>query len=92
MLSLQSANVDGPKLGAPGADRFPGDNNSSFSAQILDISVAEDEYIVKPDCIENDSCREFKSPVCVHRLIVSIWATEIGSTDALSACCAGGDS
>ena len=41
MPSLQSACIDSTEFDAPQADRFPSDDDASFSQKIFDIAVAE---------------------------------------------------
>ena len=55
MLSLQSPGEPGTELDTPEPNGFVGDCDASLSKQIFDITVAEVESEVKPDCIADDS-------------------------------------
>jgi hypothetical protein len=69
---LQSTRVFGSELGAPAADRFPGDYDPTLSQQIFDIPVAQVEAIVEPDSVGNDTRRESVAFVGIHRPIPSM--------------------
>ena len=46
VLPFQSSGINGAELDAPEADRLPRDDDSSFSEQIFDISMAQVETVV----------------------------------------------
>ena len=46
VLTFQSACINGAELDAPEADRLPRDDDSAFSEQIFDISMAQVETVV----------------------------------------------
>ena len=54
VLSFQSTGINSSELDALEADGFPRDDDSSFSEQILDISVTQIESIVEPDSVGDD--------------------------------------
>ena len=66
------AGVERAKFDAPQPDRFPGDNDASLSEQIFNITVAQVETIVEPNCIGNDIGRESMALVGIHGAIVAI--------------------
>ena len=72
VLSLQSSSVNGTELDAPETDRFPGDDDSSLSEQILDIAVAEIKAIVEPDCVTDDFRRESVALIGTRGTILAI--------------------
>jgi hypothetical protein len=74
MLSLQSSSVYGSEFDAPEPDRFATDDNSSFSQQIFDVSMAEIKSIVEPDGITDDIWGESMTLVYIHPPILSILA------------------
>ena len=80
MLSLQPAGVNRTKLDAPEADRFAADGDTAFSEEIFDISVAEIEAEVQPDCVGNYVRRESVSFISIHPPILSIGASLFVST------------
>jgi len=59
----------------PQANRFAADDNSSFSQQIFDITVAEVESVVEPDGVANDIWRESVPLISIHTPILSISGT-----------------
>ena len=70
VLPLQSPSVNSSELDAPQPDRLPGDENTPFSEQIFDISVAQVESVVEPDGIADDVRWESVALVGVHGLIL----------------------
>jgi len=74
VLSLQSPGVNGSEFDAPKTDGLASDDDSSFSQEVLDISVAEIEAIVEPDCIANDIWWEPVKFLGIHSPILSISA------------------
>jgi hypothetical protein len=72
MLSRQSTSTNGAKLDAPKTNRFSGNSDASFRQKIFDITVAEIESMVEPDCIADDIGREPVAFISIHWAIVSI--------------------
>jgi hypothetical protein len=72
VLTLQSAGIYCAKFYAPETDRFSGYCNASLGQQVFNISVAEIESIVDPDCVGNDIWWETMTFICVLRPSVSI--------------------
>ncbi len=70
VLSLQSSGVQRTEFDAPEANRFAGDSYATLSQQIFDISVAQIEAIVKPDCVTYDIGWESVAFICIHRWII----------------------
>ncbi len=75
VLSFQSSSVNGSELDAPETDCFSADGDASFSQEVFDISVAEIEAIVEPDCVGDDVGWESVAFVCVHLPILAIWTS-----------------
>jgi hypothetical protein len=48
------------------ANGFAADSDTSHSEKILDISVAEVESVVQPDCVTDDIWWEPVSFICIH--------------------------
>jgi hypothetical protein len=48
------------------------DRDAAFDQKIFNISVADVESIVKPNCVANDIWRESIPLVCVHGPILAI--------------------
>ena len=71
VLSFQSACINGSEFDAPEADRFSADSDAAFSQKIFDISVAQIESIVEPDCVTDDIGRESMALICAHGLILA---------------------
>ena len=80
MSPLQSPGVYRSKFDAPKADGFPADDDAAFSQDIFDISVTEIEAVVKPDCVTDDVGRESVELIGVHGAILSIWPSQLVST------------
>ena len=72
--SLQSSSVNCSEFDAPEADRLASDGDSSFSQEVLDISMAEVKAIVEPDGVGNDIRRESVSFIGIHVPILPISA------------------
>ena len=70
MLSLQSPGEPGTELDTPEPNGFVGDCDASLSKQIFDITVAEVESEVKPDCIADDLRWEPVTFVDIHSGII----------------------
>ena len=70
MLSLQSPGEPGTELDTPEPNGFVGDCDASLSKQIFDITVAEVESEVKPDCIADDLRWELVTFVDIHSGII----------------------
>jgi hypothetical protein len=75
VLSLQSAGINGTEFDTPQANRFSGYSDASLSEEILDISVAKVEAIVKPNGVANDSWRESVTFIGIHSPILAIAAS-----------------
>ena len=56
MLPLQAPSVYSSEFDAPQANRFAADSDASLGEKVLDISVAEVESVVQPDCVVDDLC------------------------------------
>ena len=67
--SSQSPCVVWSELSAPAVDCLVGDHNSSLRQQILDISQADTESVVEPDCVTDDRGRESVSTVALSHLV-----------------------
>jgi len=80
MLSFQAAGINGTELDTPEADCFAGESNAAFGQEILDIPVTQIEAIVEPDGITDDVGWESVTFVCIHRLMLPVMATLLGST------------
>jgi hypothetical protein len=63
----------GAEFYTPQANRFAADDNSSFSQQILDVSMTEVEPEIEPDSIANNVRRESVALICIHWPILSAW-------------------
>ena len=70
ILSLQSPGEPGTELDTPEPNGFVGDCDASLSKQIFDITVAEVESAVKPDCIADDLRWEPVTFVDIHSGII----------------------
>ena len=70
MLSFQSLRVESTKLNALQSDGFVADCDASFSQKIFDISVAQVEAIVQPDCIADDIGWESVTFISIHPEII----------------------
>ena len=57
MSSLQALGVVDSECRAPSADGLLGHGDSAFGEQIFDISEADAESAVEPDCVSNDFAR-----------------------------------
>ena len=82
VLSLQSTSVYGPELDTPEPDRFSTDDDSSFIQKIFNISVAEIEPEVEPDCVADDVRWKSVSLVSIHGLILAITTGLLASTSS----------
>ena len=54
VLSLQSSSVYRSEFDTPQPDGFIADSDASFCQEIFDITVAEIESIVEPNCVADD--------------------------------------
>ena len=72
VLAFQSTGIDCSKLDAPEADRFPSDDDASFSQEVFDITVAEVEAVVEPDGVGGDVSWESVPFVGIHGTILAI--------------------
>ena len=63
---LQSSSVYNSEFDTPQANRFAADSYASLGKKILDISVAEVESVVQPDCVTNDIGRESMALISIH--------------------------
>jgi hypothetical protein len=80
MFSFQSSSVQAAELNAPEPDRFPSDDDASFSQKVFDISMAQIESIVEPDGVADDIGRESVAFVGIHHQIPPIWPSKLGNT------------
>ena len=80
MLSIESTGIDGTEFDTPESDSFAANCDTSFSEQILDISMPEVESEVEPDRIRNDVRWESVAFICIHPLILPISVSLLGST------------
>ena len=71
MFALQSIVVQGPKLDAPQTDGFVTDGYSAFSKKTFNITMAQIESIVEPDCVADDIVREPVTFVGIHGPILA---------------------
>jgi hypothetical protein len=74
MSSLQLSGVNGSEFDAPEPDRFPSDGCTSFSQEVFNITVAEIENVIEPDCIGYDIWRESVPLIGIHEPILAISA------------------
>jgi len=74
MLSFQAACINGSEFVAPEPDRFAADIDASFSEKIFNVSVAETESIVEPDCVGDDVRRKSVAFISIHEPILAISA------------------
>jgi len=75
MFSLQSPCIKSSELDTPQADGFIADSDATLSEDIFDISMAETESVVEPDCVIDDIWWESVTLICVHPLILAIPGT-----------------
>ena len=54
MLSFETPDMFETEPSAPPADRLVGHDDSSFGKKIFDISEADTESVVEPDCMTDD--------------------------------------
>ena len=74
VLSFQSAGINGTELDAPEANCFSGYSDASLGEKIFDITMAEVESVVGPDCVADDIWRESVALISIHASILSISA------------------
>jgi hypothetical protein len=72
---FQSSGVYSSEFDAPKTYRFAADDDASLSQQIFNISMAEIEAVVQPDCVGNDIGRESVTLISIHTPILPISAT-----------------
>src|ERR1019366_6181062 len=76
LTPLQFSGIVRTELPTPDSNRFIRDDDSPFHEKILDISEAQAETMVNPDCIADDFWRETMAviarPVVLHRTSVSV--------------------
>jgi len=70
VFPLQASGIFGSELDTPEPDCFITDSNSTLGEEIFDISIAEIEPVVQPDCVTDDIWWESVAFVGVHRLIL----------------------
>jgi hypothetical protein len=75
MSSFQAPGVQIAKLDTPEANRLSANSDASFSEQIFNISTAQIEAIVQPDCIGDDIWRESVAFVGIHMPILATSVT-----------------
>ena len=80
VLALQSTCINGSELDTPEAEGLPGYSYAAFGQEILDIPVTQVETIVEPDGITDDVEWKPVTFVCIHRLMLPVMATLLGST------------
>jgi hypothetical protein len=54
VFPLQASGIFGSELDTPEPDCFITDSNSTLGEEIFDISIAEIEPVVQPDCVTDD--------------------------------------
>jgi len=54
----------------PESDGFITDCDASLGQEIFNITIAEIEAVVQPDCIADDFGGESMTLVCIHRQII----------------------
>ena len=86
VLALQSTCINDSELDTPEAEGLPGYSYAAFGQEILDIPVTQIEAIVEPDGITDDVGWESVTFVCIHRLMLPVMATLLGSTECRSIC------
>ena len=64
--------INGAEFYAPEANCYATDGDTSPRQQIFDISVAQIEAIVQPDCLTDDIRRESLPFIGIHPLILPI--------------------
>jgi hypothetical protein len=70
MLALQSPSVNGPELYAPESDGFIGNGDATLSKKVFNISMAQVESVIQPNCIADDIGREPVTFVGTHHRII----------------------
>ena len=71
VLSLQSSGVEITEFYAPEADRFAADSDASLSQKIFNITVAQVEAIIEPDCVADDVQWESVTFISSHNPILA---------------------
>jgi hypothetical protein len=75
LAPLEIPCVLGPKLPAPLSDGLVRDDNAEFRQKVLDISKAQAESVIQPDCVTDYFGRETVSAVdvaiCIHQLYLA---------------------
>ena len=72
--AFQASSINGPELDTPEADRFPANSYASFSEQVFNVTVADIESEVEPDCLADDVGWEAVAFVGIHSLILAMIA------------------
>jgi hypothetical protein len=75
VLFFKTLGEAGAIADTPEANCFSGYSDASLGEEILDITVAQVEFIVQPDCVGNDIWGKSVTFVCIHTPILSIWAS-----------------
>ena len=71
MLSLQPPGVNRSKLDAPESDSFVADGDATLSKKVFNISMAQVESVIQPNCIADDIGRESLTLVGIHGPILA---------------------
>ena len=74
VFSLQAAGINGTELDAPEANCFSGYSDASLGEKIFDITMAEVESVVEPDCVADDVGWQSVTLVSIHLPILSATA------------------
>jgi len=70
VFSLQPFGMNGYEINAPESDGFVADLDTTFSQEIFDISIAQVESVVEPNCRGDDIKRESVAFVGIHGAIL----------------------
>jgi hypothetical protein len=75
VFSFQSACINGTEFDAPQPDRFSANGDASLGQEVLNIAMAQVEFVVEPDRVRNDIWWESVSFIGIHPPILAIMET-----------------